>query len=60
MTAAKFVEIVRMGSDKLRVDDIVIHTGEQAMDMSGGRRSSALQLCSRRGRNSKRSSATLN
>ncbi len=29
MTADKFVELVRGGSEKLRVDEIVINTGSQ-------------------------------
>lgn len=35
MTADDFVTIVRKGSDKLRVDDIVLNTGEQEFHGSG-------------------------
>jgi hypothetical protein len=35
MTADEFVEIVRKGSDKLRVDNIILHTGSQEFYGSG-------------------------
>jgi hypothetical protein len=35
MTADEFVEIVRKGSDKLRVDNIILHTGSQEFHGSG-------------------------
>lgn len=35
MTADEFVEVVRKGSDKLRVDNIILDTGEQGFHGSG-------------------------
>src|ERR1039457_103087 len=35
MTAAEFVKIVRKGSDKLRVDEIIINTGSQELHGKG-------------------------
>jgi len=35
MTADEFVKIVRKGSDKLRVDEIIINTGSQELHGKG-------------------------